>query len=83
MIYNIYIFNRRGNCLFYKEYTRPFNSLKADPEEDRRLVFGMLFSMKDLSNKLAPGSLKVIRGGVCFALLFHTSSVAGVIAPCV
>jgi hypothetical protein len=71
MIYNIYIFNRRGKCLYYKEYSRPFNSLKDsdDPDEDKRLVFGMLFSLKDLAGKLSPTSgagsegLKVIKAG--------------------
>ncbi len=50
----MYIFNRKGKCLFYKEWNRPFNTLADDPEEEKKLVFGMLFSLKDLVSKLTP-----------------------------
>ncbi len=29
MIYNIYIFNRKGSALFYREWSRPYNSFGA------------------------------------------------------
>ena len=53
-IFNFYVFNRKGKCLFYKEWTRPLNTLSDDPEEEKKLMFGMLFSLKDLSAKLSP-----------------------------
>ena len=90
MIFNVYIYNRRGYCLFYKEYSRPFNSLQDDPEEERRLVFGMLFSMKDMTSKLSPSvvgslgreenhpsnALRVIKAGNFH--LHHFESVTGI-----
>jgi hypothetical protein len=54
MIYNFYIYNRQGKCLFYKEWSRPLNTLADDPVEERKLMFGMLFSLKDLASKMSP-----------------------------
>ncbi|KAJ1430455.1 Sybindin-like protein [Ochromonadaceae sp. CCMP2298] len=54
MLHNFYIFNRKGRCLFYKEWDRPLNTMADDPEEERKLVFGMLFSLKDMTSKLSP-----------------------------
>lgn len=42
----------QGKCLYYKEWSRPVHTLSDDPEEDKRLMFGMLFSIKDLVNKV-------------------------------
>lgn len=68
MLYNLYIFNRRGKCLYYKEFHRSFHSLQDDPEEEKRLVFGMIFSLKELSNKLnplpTPDKLRMIKAGM-------------------
>lgn len=54
MIYNLYIFSRTGTCLFYTEWYRPFSSLRDLPDEDRKLMFGLLFSLKQLMNKASP-----------------------------
>lgn len=54
MIYNLYVFDKRGACLYYREWNRPHNALAAAPEEDRKLVFGLLFSMKQFVEKLSP-----------------------------
>ncbi len=56
MLYNLYIYNRKGRCLFYKEWNRPMNTLADDPKEEKRLMFGMLFSLKDLAAKMAPSA---------------------------
>ena len=53
-LFNLYIFNRSGECLYYREWERPQNTLHNDLDEERKLVFGMLFSLKDLTNKLSP-----------------------------
>lgn len=53
-LYNFYIFNRSGDCLFYREWSRPQNTLHGDPDEEKKLVFGMLFSLKDFTHKLSP-----------------------------
>lgn len=49
MIYNFYIFNRRGKCLYYMEWSRPRISLTDDPEEEQKLVYGMLFAVKEIT----------------------------------
>ena len=52
--YNMFIFNRRGNCLLYKEWNRNKKLHQDDLEEEKKLIFGMLFSLKDLASKLSP-----------------------------
>ena len=54
MIYTLYIFSARGQCLFYTEWYRPHSMLKDLPDEDRKLMFGLLFSLKQLMNKANP-----------------------------
>ena len=39
-VFNLYIFNRRGDCLYYREWDRKLNTLADDPSEERRLMFG-------------------------------------------
>jgi trafficking protein particle complex subunit 1 len=52
MIFNLYIFNRKGNCLYYKEWNRPQNTLGHDEGEEKRLMFGMLYSLQELVGKM-------------------------------
>lgn len=56
MLYNMYIYNRRGKCLYYREWNRPLNTLSDDPLEERKLVFGFIFSLQDLVAKMAPST---------------------------
>lgn len=53
MIYNMYIFNRDGACLFYREWHRSHRTVET-PEADQKLMFGFLFSLKQIVNKLTP-----------------------------
>lgn len=85
----MYIYNRKGKCLFYKEWLRPLNTLLDDPEEEKKLVFGMIYSLKDLTSKLTPdlpsnsssgngsGGLQTVRTNA-FSL-HHYQSVSGII----
>lgn len=58
MIYNIYIFNKRGACLYYREWNRPYNSFSATAQdEERKLVYGMILSIKDLIGKMKSSPL--------------------------
>ena len=57
-IHSLYIFSRRGTCLYYTEWYRPRNTLSELPEEDRKLMFGLLFSLKQLMNKMHPGCVR-------------------------
>lgn len=81
MIYNLYIYNRKGKCLYYKEWNRPLNTLADDLDEERKLMFGMLFSLKDLTTKMSPGpsseGLHVIKTDA-FAL-HHFQSLSGML----
>ena len=53
-IYNLYVFSKRGACLHYAEWLRPRNPLAQDPSEDRKLMYGLVLSLKNLMNKLTP-----------------------------
>ena len=52
-IYNFYVFDRRGTCLLYEEWERP-QTMLDDPDEDQKLMFGLLFSFHQLAKKLSP-----------------------------
>ena len=56
-VHSLHIFDRRGKTLF----TKRFSKAKMRPEEDeeflseqRKLVFGMLFSLREMVGSLAP-----------------------------
>ncbi|XP_054816903.1 transposon Ty3-I Gag-Pol polyprotein isoform X1 [Prosopis cineraria] len=50
----MYIFNRNGACLLYREWNRPLWTLNA--QQDHKLMFGLLFSLKSLTAKMDPTS---------------------------
>lgn len=54
------IFNRQGVPLFYKEWAR--SSPSKDLKEEQKLMFGFLFSLKQLVGKMSPK-----RGGGFYA----------------
>ncbi|CAM9681997.1 unnamed protein product, partial [Sphacelaria rigidula] len=45
----------QGKCLYYREWNRPQNTLEnaADDGEEQRLMFGMLYSLKELVTKMS------------------------------
>ena len=53
-IHSLYIYSRNGSCLYYAEWYRPRNTLADAPGEDAKLMFGLLFSLKLLVNKMTP-----------------------------
>jgi hypothetical protein len=56
-LYNMYIFDKVGRCLYYWENNRPYRSHLADsPDEEKRLVFGLIFSLKHFAAKLGPST---------------------------
>lgn len=44
MLYNLYIYNRRGKCLFYREWSRPLNTLADDPDEEKKLMYAIVLA---------------------------------------
>ncbi|CAD6190030.1 unnamed protein product [Caenorhabditis auriculariae] len=51
-IFNIYIFDREGQCLYYDEWFRTKQS-GLPPIQEYQLVFGMMLSMKSFSERLS------------------------------
>ncbi|KAI6205492.1 hypothetical protein M3Y94_00798400 [Aphelenchoides besseyi] len=61
-IYNLYIFNKDGGCIVYKEWNREKRS-EMSREEEFKLVYGMLLSLRSFSTKLSTkGGTQLVRG---------------------
>ncbi|XP_052173228.1 uncharacterized protein LOC127788692 isoform X1 [Diospyros lotus] len=48
----MYVFNRNGVCLLYREWNRLLHTLNS--QQDHKLMFGLLFSLKSLTAKMDP-----------------------------
>ena len=55
-IYNLFIYERNGGCLYYQEWnrTRPCESA----EEEKKLLFGLIYSLKMFCEKSSPTSAR-------------------------
>ncbi|RLN79458.1 hypothetical protein BBJ28_00023834, partial [Nothophytophthora sp. Chile5] len=56
MIYSFYIYTRNGSCLYQEKWSSAGSKtmMYSDPEEEKRLLFGLLFSLKEFVLKIAP-----------------------------
>ncbi|KAI9906239.1 hypothetical protein PsorP6_003981 [Peronosclerospora sorghi] len=56
MIYSFYIYTRNGSCLYQDKWNVAGSKsvMYLDPEEEKRLLFGLLFSLKEFVGKIAP-----------------------------
>ena len=53
-LYTMHIFNRQGACLYYREWERPRGPKRAEGlAEEHKLMFGFLFSLKQLVAKMS------------------------------
>ncbi|KAK6918643.1 Trafficking protein particle complex subunit [Dillenia turbinata] len=74
----MYVFNRNGICLLYREWNRPLRTLSD--HQDHKLMFGLLFSLKSLTAKMDPTSLKFHL--FCLDLITSYSEVNGSTINC-
>ncbi|CAI5741421.1 unnamed protein product [Hyaloperonospora brassicae] len=56
MLYSFYIYTRSGSCLYQEKWNVAGTKrvTYADPNEEKRLLFGLLFSLKEFVAKVAP-----------------------------
>mmetsp|Transcript_3992 Transcript_3992/g.5748 ORF Transcript_3992/g.5748 Transcript_3992/m.5748 type:complete len:156 (+) Transcript_3992:123-590(+) len=58
-VHSFHVFDRKGKTLFTKRYATKDNNSEQDSDqlsEQRKLVFGMLFSLREMVSTLAPDS---------------------------
>jgi trafficking protein particle complex subunit 1 len=56
-VHSLHIFDRKGKTLFTKRYAKNNNESPDDEQllsEQRKLVFGMVYSLKDIARSLSP-----------------------------
>ena len=56
-VFNLYIFDRNCTCLYYRQWSKCKNT-GISQEEERKLMYGMVYSLKSLISRLSPTSTK-------------------------
>ncbi|EFJ10441.1 hypothetical protein SELMODRAFT_110731 [Selaginella moellendorffii] len=68
----LYIFNRNGMCLHYHVWLRSLMTLS--PQQDQKLMFGMLFSLNSFTAKIDPVSSGKENNPPCSFYSFRTNT---------
>ena len=55
VVHSFHIFDRKGKTLFTKRWKSQLNQDAEQLSEQRKLIFGMLFSLRELVGSLTPG----------------------------
>ena len=82
-VYSFHIFDRKGKTLFTKRYNSQYQSFNPQNEsEQRKLIFGMIFSIREIVGTLAPMNdgfseptvLQSVKTGACTLHVYETMS---------
>jgi trafficking protein particle complex subunit 1 len=77
-INSIHVFDRKGKTLYTKSYARMMSQDSEEQQAERRkLVFGMLYSLREVANSLSPkqqGDLRSIQTGASTLHVYETKS---------
>ena len=79
-VLSFHIFDRKGKTLFTKRYMKSTGPEDEEQlSEQRKLIFGMLFSLRELSSSLSPvdgpGDLQLVKTGA--STLYNYETVSG------
>ncbi|CAL8098641.1 unnamed protein product [Calicophoron daubneyi] len=53
-VYNLYIFDANGSCVYYREWTRTKHADSLPSDDELKLLRGMLVGLKGFCSKISP-----------------------------